>query len=254
MTGGYDYGRAGMIGIATPQANPTVEAEMRILLPPAAAMAVTRLTSDAAAPLARLGAYLEGLETALVHYDQLRLDALGFACTGSSYLTVPDREAVIVARAEDRFGYPIFTAAAAIGWYLQRSGARRIAIASPYPPALADAAASYWRNAGFELVEIERIATGSPDTRSIYGLGTADARPAVDRLLQLPVDAVLLTGTGMPSLRLLAEATGSPALISSNLCLAARLCAAIHIAEPTPESWRQRLLEASPPSEGTPAR
>lgn len=250
MSGGYDYGRAGTVGIGTPQANPTVEAEMRILLPPAVATAVVRLTSTSQNPLFRLRLYLEGLEETLAHYDTLRPDAFGFACTGSSYLVGAAREAEIVAEVESRFGYPIVTATAAIAWQLQRLGARRIALASPYPAALADAAAAYWRAAGFNVAELRRIETGSGDTRSIYALGSEDARPAAEALRSAGVDAVLLSGTGMPSLALIADATGEPPIISSNLCVALRLCDLIGAPEPVPADWHPRLAQTLASPEG----
>src|SRR3546814_13245221 len=59
MSACYDYGRAGIIGIGTPQANPTVEAEMRILLPQNALLQTTRLASSAPESLDRLREYQE---------------------------------------------------------------------------------------------------------------------------------------------------------------------------------------------------
>lgn len=248
---GYDYGRSGIVGIGTPQANPTVEAEMRILLPPPVAMAVIRLISPSDDPLVRLRAYLERLEDLLTQYDALRPAAFGFACTGSSYLVGATREADRAAQLEDRLGYPIVTATAAIAWQLRRLGAERIALASPYPATLADAAEAYWRAAGFDVAEVRRIDTGSGDTRSIYALGSEDARPAAEALRRAGVDAVLLSGTGMPSLALIAEATDRPPLISSNLCLALRLCDLIGTGVPAPADWISRLAQTLAGPEGS---
>jgi len=243
MSTRYDYGRAGLVGIGTPQANPTVEAEMRILLPPTVAMAVARLVAASPDPMERLRLYLGRLEDALGQYDMLRPQAFGFACTGSSYLLGSERVTQIAAAAEQRFGYPIVTATAAISWQLRRIGAQRIAIASPYPLALSDAAAAFWRAGGFDVAELRRIETGSGDTRSIYTLGSEDARPAAEALRRGKVDAVLLSGTGMPSLALLAEGGDGPPLISSNLCLALRLCDLVGAPAPDPALWRPRLAQ-----------
>jgi maleate isomerase len=248
---GYDYGRAGLVGIGTPQANPTVEAEMRILLPPPVAMAVIRLVSPSDDPLVRLRAYLEQLGDLLTQFDALRPAAFGFACTGSSYLVGAAREAERAAELEDRFGYPIVTATAAIAWQLKRLGAERIALASPYPIALADAAERYWRAAGFDVAEVRRIDTGSGDTRRIYALGSEDARPATEALRDTDVDAVLLSGTGMPSLALIVEAKGGPPIISSNLCLALRLCDLIGTGDPDPADWHSRLARTLAAPEGS---
>lgn len=247
MSSAYDYGRAGIIGIGTPQANPTVEAEMRILLPPDALLQSTRLTSHATDSLDRLREYLWGLAATLTQYDTLRPTAFGFGCTGSSYLLPPGQQATLLESLEARFGYPIITATDAIAWQLRALGARRIALASPYHGALADAAHAFWQAAGFELVAIRRVETAIADTRGIYALGSADAAAATAELRALPVDAVLLSGTGMPTLRLIADAQGQPGapLISSNYCLAMRLCDVAGITAPTVDQWAPRLAAAT---------
>jgi maleate isomerase len=181
----------------------------------------------------------------------LRPAAFGFACTGSSYLVGRAAEVRIVQRLEEQYGYPILTATAAIMGVLEGKAARRIAIASPYPPALAEAARAYWSDAGYEVVEIRRIDTSSDDTRRIYALGSADARVAASALRELEVDAVLISGTGLPSLQLIAEDVKGPPLLSSNLCLAERLSVAIHLPGLNRERWRQRLVEAIAPLRST---
>ncbi len=245
----YDYGRAGIVGIGTPQANPTVEAEMRILMPPNMLIAVARLVSAEEKPVARLWDYLDRLHVSLEQYDTLRPAAFGFACTGSSYVMEPARERALVAQLEARFGYPILTAVGAIHEELQRMGARRLAFAAPYPAPLQDAATAYWRAMGYDVVALRSIDTGSRDTRSIYALGSADARVAAEALAGCEVDAVLLSGTGMPSLALLGDPPPGPPLLSSNLCLANALCRRLGLPAPDANAWRPRLAEALCPKE-----
>lgn len=247
MSQAYDYGQAGIVGLATPQANPTVEAEMRILLPPAILPVTARLTSRAGDSETRLRDYLRDLAGTIAQFDTLRPYALGFACTGSSYLVEPGEAERIVAAAEARFGYPIVTATAAIAQTLSDIGARRIALASPYPDRLAAAAQAYWQRAGFEVAAVRQIAIAGPDTRNIYSLSSAQAASAVEELRKLPVDVVLLSGTGMPSLSLLAAAMGAPLVISSNQCLADRLVALAPQPLPDHEGWRARLALATDP-------
>ena len=254
MSGGhYDYGRAGIIGIGTPQANPTVEAEMRIVLPPNALLQTVRLTSGEADALDRLRDYLLDLPQTLARYDTLRPAVFGFGCTGSSYLVSPDEQAALIGKLQDRFGYPVVTATEAIGWKLGMLGARRIALASPYPDALSDAARAFWQAAGFDVAEIRQISTGMADTRGIYTLGSEDARAAAEQLRGTDVDAVLLSGTGMPSLRLIADYAdeSGPPVLSSNYCLALKLCDVAGIALPAPAEWEPRLVEATTKPTGT---
>lgn len=238
-----EYGRAGLIGIGTPQANPTVEAEMRILLPPTMMPLCVRLASRAASPAERLCAYLRELPETLERFDVLRPDVFGFGCTGSSYLVPRDEARRIVAGAEDRFGFPIVLAADAMAARLDTLGARRIALISPYPAALAEAAAAYWTAAGIEIAATARVEIGTSDTRAIYGLCSADATRALDKMTAGKLDAIVLSGTGMPTLSLVGERAGVPVL-SSNLCLAQRLIELASGPLPEGDDWRTRLAAA----------
>ena len=219
-----DYGERGRFGLLTPQANPTVEPEFRRLAPAGTELYVARLTSRGDDPRTRLIDYLERLPETLVQYDTLRLDAVAFACTGSSYLLGARREAEILASAQATSGAPIETAAGAILKALEAIGARRILIVSPYPDWLRDAGIAFWREAGLEVAGTATVPIGRADTRGIYELQTANAASVFDGLDTRGADAVLVSGTGMPSLGLLrARRSQDPPVISSNLCLAWRL-------------------------------
>jgi len=225
-----EYGRDARIGVATPQANPTVEAELQALMPPDVLLLVTRLTSPEADPLQRLVAYLEQIDTAIASFGGLPLDAFGFACTASSYLIGAGREAMLVDAAERRYQMPVVTAAAAIETRLHAMGATRIGVVSPYPGTLHTAALAYWQERGFAVVGAEQVAIDSVDLRSIYGLGS-DAADAASQRLQSAlaaagkaIDVVLFSGTGMASLALLShDDRAAPAQLSSNYCLALEL-------------------------------
>lgn len=243
----YDYGRAGTVAIGTPQANPTVEAEMRILLPPTLLAVTTRLTSPAATPEERLRDYLLGLERTLQTLDTLRPRAFGFACTASAYLVAEAETRRTLSACADRFGYPVVTAAAAIEATLHDLGARRIALVSPYPAPLREHAIAYWQGRGFAVAPVIAAGDLAPeaDTRGIYAMGSADARGALARIDPREVDAILLSGTGLPSLPLVADWAERTPLLSSNLCLADALARAV--GQPSlldPAAWRDRCAAA----------
>ena len=204
------------VGLLTPSANATVESEMRRLLMPD--YAVARLTSPSRDPLERLIDYAEQATTTARQFGDMKMAAIGFACTGSSYLIGAAREDDIIAE----FAIPFTFAARAIRAHLARSGATRIAIVSPYPPALHDAGVRYWRDAGLEVMHDARIDIGSADTRRIYDLDGSEALPLIEAARALKPDAILLSGTGMPTLGAL-DPLGAIPVISSNYCLALAL-------------------------------
>ena len=204
-----------LLGLLTPMANPTVETEMRKLLPEDLAYVVGRLVSDHANSLDRLRQYAEDLPASLSQFGNLDLRAVAFACTGSGYLLGARREAEISRAAS----VPVLWATQTICDALRSRDVRRLAVVSPYPEELHQAGLNYWTEAGFEIVFETRLNVGSADTRAIYSLTADDARAGLAHALEARPEGVLLSGTGMPTLPLV-DLHGQVPILSSNLCLA----------------------------------
>jgi maleate isomerase len=218
---GRDYGRDGRVGVGTPQANPTVEPEFAAMLGPRVALYTMRLTSESKESRVRLIEYIELLPRQLHALDSLPLDVFGFACTGSSYLIGVQREADLIRDLEQARRHKIVTAGMAVRSALDELGAGRIAVVTPYPDWLTQASMRYWDSSGHRVVATSKIEIGTDDTRAIYELSSDQAVDAAKRLDVSNADAVFLAGTGMPTLKGIAEierVTGRPTL-SSNLCL-----------------------------------
>ncbi len=209
--------RLALVGVATPQANPTVELEFREFFRGQVCAQVTRLTSSAATPAERLGHYMEQIPSALASYDTMPLSAFAFACTGSSYLLGAAYEKQLTSSLEAKHGYPLVTATQAIEKELRLRRVERLAILAPYPQYLCQAANSYWQEKGFDVVTSQRIEIGA-DTRRIYEITPQTLTATLATLALNDAQLVLLSGTGMPTIEAL-RSSPMP-LISSNLCLA----------------------------------
>jgi maleate isomerase len=229
------------VGIAVPQANPTVEPEMRELLPRDIGVYATRLTHSSPRVEERLEHYVTHIPDAIRTFGTLDLAAFGFGCTGSSYIAGREREDRLTAEAHAECRLPIVTAAQAVRLALETLGAKRFALVSPYPQALSEAGYVYWRAAGYALTATLQVDPVLSDTHAIYELTSDDALAALRRLDARGADCIVCSGTGMPTLRALRHfaSESTPPVLSSNLCLAWALCraAAPELAPTTPCEW-----------------
>ena len=107
--------------------------------------------------------------------------------------------------------------------------------------------ASSWRHLPYEFNEASTF-------HPIYSLGGSSASVALQSLRDKPLDAIVMLGTGMPTLRPIAESIGrtGPPAMSCNLCLAWRAVEALDGRAPgraalepwlSGEGWIARLNE-----------
>jgi maleate cis-trans isomerase len=237
-----EYAPRGLVGVLTPQANTTAEPEFGILLPRGVAMIVARLTSDKESMSARLVDYFDNYDASLRQFANAPVSVAAVACTGASYLAGREREAALAKDIAARRGYPFVTAASAVVDALTVLNVRRLGLVSPYPGDLNRASVGYWRSHGFTVTEVAAVAADESAFHPIYSLGGSNAARALQSLGQKPLDAIVMLGTGMPTLRPIVESIGrgGPPVMSSNLCLAWRAVEAIEgqaLHRATLESW-----------------
>lgn len=253
MQGDFEYGSGGIIGIAPPQANPTVEPEMASIMPADVALLTTRLRGNVENARTRFGDYLVNLGDSLDAFGGINLGALGFACTATTYLLGDEAVKREFDQLSARFGYPIISSAGAIRTALDELGAKRIALFGPYPDWLQQASAEYWTNSGFDIVARSGAKLGTGNTLDIYRLRSGVIVDAVKTMDWSFADAIVLTGTGAPTLRAIpaiARLSGKPVL-SSNLCLAwALLRAIVHQQASLPAGELHRMLVKATPVAG----
>lgn len=194
------YAPKGLIGILTPQANTTVEPEFSILCPRGFASLHGRLTSSSPSLEARLVDYFESIDQTIRQFADAPLTALSAACTGASYLIGPAREDALFSRLSTERGIPVSNSAFAVVAALRTLNAHRIGLISPYPPSLTEASVRYWSERGFSIAVVTAVTTDDSKGHPIYSIAASGAARALAEMSKHSVDAVVMLGTGMPSL------------------------------------------------------
>lgn len=251
-----EYAQRGLVGVFTPQANTTVEPEMQILLPPGFAAINARLTSAKSTIDDRLIDYYDTLEASLDQFANAPVQTIAVGCTGASYLVGRDREAELVDRWTAAAGVPVITTGHAVVDALNALGAKKIGFVSCYPPSLTEASNAYWASHGFEIGEVAGSFNEDSDFHPIYSLRAGNASEALAELRDVKHDAIVMLGTGMPTLKPIADAAGAdgPPVLSCMLCLAWRSVQQIDGRDPSADTvlawsrgagWSERLAARS---------
>lgn len=237
-----------------PAGNPTIEPELYRMAPRALTIHFARLDTLAGEPGGADGmerrtlGYLDSLPAATRSLAALRPDAVVLAHTAVSYLSRFAGEAALVDGLRRLAGPRAFSAAGAIHAALRHLGARRLALATPYPERIGDAARAYWESAGFAVASHRRL-----DTANIYDETEARAH-ALGLAADSPdADVLLISGTGLATVGIverLEHDLGKPVVTSQT----ATLWHALHllrVAEPVTGYGRLLAGAGSAPARAT---
>ena len=248
------YGAKGLIGLLTPQANSTAEPEFAILCPADVAFITARMVSNKDGMEARLLDYAETVEATSAQFANAPINALAMGVTGPSYLIGRAAEDDLVEHIAGARGLPLITTARAVCDVLALLEARSITLLSPYPESLTAKSAEYWASRGFAVHEIVQLQTVGDSFHPIYAMPADAATAALGAVKNNGTDAIVMLGTGMPTLAPLAACADwdGPPVLSSLFCLAWRAVAAASGREPdranlarwmSAAHWRRALAD-----------
>lgn len=220
------FGWRGRIGVLLPPGNPTVEPELSAMVPAGVTLHFGRLETPPSVGKAgehagmeeRVRAYREGLAGPTAALSQVRPAVMLLAHTASSYALGYGNEQALVDRIASLAGAPALLAAQAVLAALRHLGVKRLALGTPYPESISRQGKAYWEAAGFEIAGYHRL----ENVTDIYAENEERAYELACRADAPEADAVLLSGTGLPTvavLETLERDLGKPVLSSNQASL-----------------------------------
>jgi len=230
-------------GVLIPSTNTTCEIEYS-RLPPSLQAHYGRLLTSGAGP------FSPSRNEDIDHQSKLlgtaKVEAISLAQTSAS-LFADDYDADVTRRMSAGAGVPAITSAQAIGRAVQALGARRIALVSPYSPAVIERAKHYYESKyGLAVVALEGFA--ATDSYMIGKLGPENARDAFARIDRPEIEILVVPGGNFPTMSFVAaweREFGKPVITTNQAALWAMMQI---MGAPDKLPGLGRLLETMPKS------
>jgi arylmalonate decarboxylase len=234
------YGQRARLGLLVPSTNTTAETEFWRMAPAGVTVHTSRMPFFAEQGEHPFEDMEQQVPRVLDEACTADPDVIVYACTASSAKPDPGAYEHKIA---DAAGRATVTAAASLVAALERFGARRIALLTPYPQAINDKERRFFAGLGIEVIEDESIIV-DPEQLKIRNLFLVPTDTLVERAIALGrdarVEAVVLSCCDMPTLDAIPriEAAIDKPVTSSNQSLFWRALRGAGISEPLTDYGR----------------
>ena len=189
--------------LVIPANNTTLVPEMAALLPGYATQLVARVPRPARVlGVDDIPVYAEATLAATEPFVRDRPDLVVYGCTAAGFLVGPAGNRAITGRLGERFGVPVVSTADAMIDALRHSGAKRIAVVTPYLEAVNAGLRAYLEGAGIAVDVLSSFECPTTDA-----LGQVTERQVLERALEVAGsmhDALFIACSQLPTLGILA--------------------------------------------------
>jgi maleate isomerase len=234
------------LGFLLPPGNPTVEAELMPLAPHGVSLHFHRMIAGGTP--GALDGHAERNRMMIEHVGDsveilalVKPDIVVIAHTATSYHLGRDREAALLVRLAEAAGAPVVTAFSCIVAALQRLGVQRLALGAPYSAEVTAQGRAHLEAYGFAVVRAENL----KGVTNIYDETAERAYRLARSVDTSEAEAVLLSGTGMPTLSVLEmlEHDLKKPVLSSNAAMLWSALRECGVRQPIPGCGRLLLMD-----------
>lgn len=237
------YGWRSRIGLLTPAINTVVEHDFARMAPEGVSVHTSRVDTASEGSVSAL----EGMAEAAVEAGRLlgaaKPDVAVFACTSSSFVHGAGWTARIEARIGASTGCPVISTSTASSRALERIGARRVAVVSPYVADTNDRLRAYLEAQDLEVTELRTF-----DLLDMYAHATIPPEEIYRTALSLElrgVDAVFISCTQLRTIDIIPELERDLGLPVVTAVQASFWAALDHVRVGLPASGYGSLLEGA---------
>jgi len=124
-------------------------------------------------------------------------ELIAYGCTAAGFLMGPDADAALSARLHEVTGRPVVTTAHAMVAILQRCGARRIAVVTPYTDEVNRQLVDYLARSDVQVARLETL--GATDTASLGRITAAEVDALARAMVEDGHDALFIACSQLPT-------------------------------------------------------